>query len=189
MEKPSKLKFENVSPYLPYGLKCMYKNEVFEMTSLFRPSKLSINHLFYKKVWPVWADDSSEFNHDYLHKKSCCGKGHSLKDIKPILRPLSDLLNPEFRQIAHDLGADIDYEAAVYDIQRGWTKQHLYEILLQNHFDVFGLIDAGLAIDYNTLVQHEKVVIEGKEFFKTKSGDKTLYSMKYDWNKQIKDNE
>lgn len=68
--------------------------------------------------------------------------------IKLILRPLSDLnktidLSPYFHQCS-----DMD----------GGIRENIFscpysdfETLFKHHFDIFGLIDAGLAIDINTI--------------------------------------
>ena len=66
------------------------------------------------------------------------------KGIKPILRPLSDLTKEGFVYLHNYLTKEIDNDISLLhyrDIQ----------ILLKNHFDVFGLIEKGLAIDINTL--------------------------------------
>jgi hypothetical protein len=85
-----------------------------------------------------------------------------LSDIKPILRPLSDLtkeieINGEkFVPIekVQDWNTSIDFakefEALLEDER--WlstTSYLLVELLFEWHFDVFGLIEKGLAIDFN----------------------------------------
>lgn len=88
----------------------------------------------------------------------------STQDCRPILRPLSDLTkeiehNGE-RFVPLDEMHTIHYPEVHFgddDFQDQedikycpwWVMQHLFEW----HFDVFGLIDAGLAIDINTLEQ------------------------------------
>ena len=66
-----------------------------------------------------------------------------IQDCKPILHPLSDLE---------------EFSPAIYDYLinkcEGYTVRLQYvdfKTLLENHFDVFGLIEQGLAIDINTL--------------------------------------
>ena len=65
--------------------------------------------------------------------------------FKPILRPLCDLQNKEHENRKVDceyiIEADIDIDLSYYE----WCY------LLENHFDVFGLIKKGLAIDINTI--------------------------------------
>lgn len=83
--------------------------------------------------------------------------GRTFKEIKPILRPLSDLT----KEIEHDgnlyLGLDefSDREWSLYNESGKEIIQVLqYDCiieLIKIHFDVFGLIEKGLAIDINTL--------------------------------------
>lgn len=87
-----------------------------------------------------------------------------IQDCKPILRPLSDLtkeidVNGEkFVPIekVQDWNTSIDFAKefkALLEDER-WlstTSYLLVELLFEWHFDVFGLIEKGLAIDINTL--------------------------------------
>lgn len=80
--------------------------------------------------------------------------------IKPILRPLSDLTKEieingdRFRPIEKLYGGDY-YTKGMNDSISNYQhlKNHygFYSQLFEWHFDVFGLIDAGLAVDLNTL--------------------------------------
>ena len=79
---------------------------------------------------------------------------------KPILHPLSDLtkeieVNGE-KFVPIDWLDDLESEVCSYSIDYyiNHTKRLPYyriERLLEWHFDIYGLIDAGLAIDINTL--------------------------------------
>ena len=78
--------------------------------------------------------------------------------VKPILRPLSELtkeieVNGKnvniFDRIEIYKGSGVDY--LIEQIRFGFVEVIIYNILLENHFDVFGLIEKGLAIDINTL--------------------------------------
>ena len=65
---------------------------------------------------------------------------------KPILRPLSDLINNEFeKELGHFTP---DFKFNLDD-----TEYKFIEKMLKLHFDVFGLIEKGLAIDKNKLAQ------------------------------------
>lgn len=69
------------------------------------------------------------------------------KDIKLILRPLSDITEGEKMDLrSHFLEMDNPYNT-------GDTPWHFEQTryLLSKHFDLFGLIEAGLAIDKSTL--------------------------------------
>jgi len=65
------------------------------------------------------------------------------------LKHLSPYL-PYFESLLLDTGAMYDFDAFTYDLQRGEIYYKFIERLLENHFDVFGLINEGLAIDINT---------------------------------------
>lgn len=72
-----------------------------------------------------------------------------LSDIKPILRPLSDLTREEFE--LQVFNSHIDY--LTYE-NKGteWTLKAPFDMvqyLFSKHIDVFGLIEKGLAIDFN----------------------------------------
>jgi len=136
-----KLELKHIAPYLPYGLKYQWcswgEKNTTEVDTLG-----TIKHLVGS---PIGVNDCM-----------------TLDRCKPILRPLSDLT----RDILEDAGfaCYIDYltyefaglvelygrEYVVNDIPYG----HMV-YLLSNLYDIFGLIDAGLAIDINTL-QDEK---------------------------------
>jgi hypothetical protein len=96
--------------------------------------------------------------------------------IKPILRPLSDLtkeievngekfvpnyiLNNSFRNYSKDL---MPYKYTGYNLELNIETENysqtidlfdgflIVQKLLEWHFDIYGLIDAGLSIDINTL--------------------------------------
>jgi hypothetical protein len=78
---------------------------------------------------------------------------------KPILRPLSDLtkeieVNGEKFVPNYDphlkYFLDCEFKSFINDIPYSLNYDQL-QLLLQWHFDIYGLIDAGLAIDINTL--------------------------------------
>jgi hypothetical protein len=82
--------------------------------------------------------------------------------FKPILRPLSDLQNKDL-DLWIDFGIEID-EANTHYLIESLVKGTFYakdihfafrvrEALFKMHFDVFRLIENGLAININTLKQ------------------------------------
>ena len=82
----------------------------------------------------------------------------NITEIKPILKPFSELTKEELRE--HGFCSHIDFLTHekrspighAYDY--GWKDGAPYEMvvyLFENHYDVFGLIDSGLAIDINTI--------------------------------------
>tara|TARA_R110000772_G_scaffold203438_1_gene313619 strand:- start:1360 stop:1770 length:411 start_codon:yes stop_codon:yes gene_type:complete len=80
-----------------------------------------------------------------------------IKDIKPTLRPLSDLTKEEFNHVwehetdflSVELIVDLGYEALL--AQK--FSHYFWESLYKNHIDIHGLIEQGLAIDINTLTK------------------------------------
>ena len=77
------------------------------------------------------------------------------KDIKPILRPLSDLTKDEYSFIyEYEMGYDSLEDFLKLDNESMLKNKFSYEFLTElfhYHFDFFGLIPEGLAIDINTL--------------------------------------
>jgi len=71
---------------------------------------------------------------------------------KPILRPLSDLTKNEWNDIF--VNDDIDYILNIYqsDNHLGCVEYYLVNLLLKNHFDIYGLIENNLAINKNTIL-------------------------------------
>lgn len=79
----------------------------------------------------------------------------SLSNYKPILRPLSDMTDEEYDYLAEHILDDIIWSpATIYDfiniLREKLSISKLAETnyyLLSKHFDLFGLIESGLAID------------------------------------------
>ena len=81
--------------------------------------------------------------------------------VKPILRPLSDLTIDIIRQlISFDIvdfrmsnEIEDDFSIDVNDEMVGWTSLSYqeYQNIIAYHFDIFKLIPQGLAVDINTL--------------------------------------
>ena len=123
------LTIKHLAPYLPYGLKVKWKH---------------------------CEDDSPVFEFKIRHLEDV-GKSDRYQ-IKPILRPLSDLTNTQgnhfvvdhissSREMTDKLIHVIETNKFRYTQLKCWQ----FEKLVENHFDVFGLIEKGLAIDINTL--------------------------------------
>lgn len=86
-----KLELKDIASYLPYGMIFMNKKGVvLRMDSL------------HERIYNVWANqryikgrkDENDINYPYLSSLNCSGEGDYLRRIKPILRPMSDLVNP-----------------------------------------------------------------------------------------------
>jgi hypothetical protein len=127
-----KLELKHLAPYLPYGLKIKTNNQIRTLSiGILTTTENSLSNIIY-------------------------GIGH-----KPILRPLSDLtkeveVNGEKLVPIDKLAIQLFDTETQKIILKGeingipyWVMQKLFEW----HFDVFGLIEEGLAIDINTLKQ------------------------------------
>lgn len=134
-----KLTLQHLAPYLPYGLKC--KLDTGEIEQL-----LGLEQEFES---PDWGAMFKEFGTWPLDR------------IKPILHPLSDLtkeitVNREtfkprdiiLSQLNHVLTSSIIDNINESVIHLDYT---IVQKLFEWKFDVFGLIELGLAIDVNTL--------------------------------------
>ena len=116
-----KLELKHLAPYLPYGLKYIDKDS--KKLETMRSISTEINLI--DMGW---------------------GNAHDLKEFKPILRPLSDLTE---EYVSKKTIEDYKFCSSI-DITKCLTY-HSLTYLLSLHFDVFGLIEKGLAIDINTL--------------------------------------
>ena len=96
---------------------------------------------------------------------------YDFNKIKPLLRPMSDLDNPNAKGKSEEyysflskinrtlpdtlqVDSDLDFELDANDSVHFFPSEkalYLYDFLFENHFDVFGLIGEGLAIDINKL--------------------------------------
>ncbi len=121
-----KLKLKHIAPYLPYQLLCLEKTVDStpikgELISIKKTALCYIEH-------PEW---------EYFK--------FSIDRIKPILRPLSDLM----KQIKWEDGTYQMTDEDDFDLEN--TSYNTVQEYLKRHFDIFGLIDAGLAVDINSL--------------------------------------
>lgn len=159
-----KLELKHLLAYLPYNLKVQY-------TGIVNGAELKAQQKDFEKDgtpfdWkePEYGLKIGEVKEVKVFKKywkAYAGtNGRALKafynglDFKPILRPLSDLhkkigglipANYLYRQ--YDV-TDLQFNGHCADPKYGYE---VYCFLFQHHFDVFDLIDAGLAIDINEL--------------------------------------
>lgn len=151
-----KLQLKHLASYLPYGLRWKIKNELFYT-----------GYMSTKRIALISPNHNGEL---------CKYLWNNLpKNIKPILRPLSDLTKEieidreKFVPIEiFDFGDDNsnnkipDYGLKNYDYLLAVSEHNLtydinflpfgvVEFLFKWHFDVFGLIEKGLAISYNDI--------------------------------------
>jgi hypothetical protein len=117
-----KLELKHLAPYLPYGLNGIHQDRIIDLN----PNNLWVFTL----------------------------------NAKPILRPLSDL-DLDLWNIINDVDGEYYLQLDNGNVFLTDTCDlNLFEIsrtinvlnqLFKNHFDVFGLIKRGLAIDINTI--------------------------------------
>lgn len=145
-----KLEIKYLAPYLPYELKAIYNEENEENTVV--------------KILGTCILDK-ERHYQIKFKDGVVGL-FIADDIKPILRPLSDLVKViecegkyfipyEDSLLADSMDSNNDLKyLCVFegDVTKYTTISYLLiKKLIKWHFDVFGLIENGLAIDINTL--------------------------------------
>ncbi len=124
-----KLELKHIAPYLPYKLNCCLMGED---TQSFLIEGARHN---YMDVWSL-KTITEEWNYT---------------EVFPILRPLSDLTKEIklWDEGQFIVGGERIREWYDLDPRRCTYEQFCY--LLENHYDVFGLIKKGLAIDINTI--------------------------------------
>jgi hypothetical protein len=135
-----KLELKHLAPYLPYGLFGM----IDARRGLFEVKLDSINQ---------YTIETSP----RIHGHTYC----DLEHFKPILHPLSDLTKDidvdGERFVPMDVLCNGDFDVLLLTqgvTGRSWIDSqpyHWIQKLIEWHFDVFGLIEAGLAIDVNEL--------------------------------------
>lgn len=152
-----KLELKHLAPYLPYSLKCWVKDFPLEFG---KPPTNGIHTMH-----SLYFDGTCTFHHLVESEKG-------FQEIKPILRPLSDLTE----EIEHngkkfiptelldsedypiDFIVDTQYEYMICWINSVKKDHHILFLpwglinqLVEWHFDIFNLIENNLAININTL--------------------------------------
>lgn len=154
-----KLELKHLAPYLPYNIRLQFiiKDEIIKTGVMTR--LLNYSHETHPERIAI---DNYDSEHIWM--------------FKPILRPLSDLV----KQINYgiqtysftDLLEISDTDGCIFEFDHGnikvinfidsiakFNSYHyinylpyvVVEMMIEKHFDVFGLIEQGLAIDINTL--------------------------------------
>ncbi len=149
-----KLEIKHLAPYLPYGLKAEMLDYQRDYVGKKNDTIVGI-HQWDKsgKLWSLLTEGGSKPSFD---------------KIKPILRPLSNLqkgFHKDFDEVLFDennyvftdeLGIRATPSIELF-IGDGCNNTiifdsviEIYNLLLKHHFDIFRLIQKGLAIDINT---------------------------------------
>lgn len=156
-----KLELKHLIPYLPYKLECKLLN--FKCDYVGEPYGYANGYYFINEELYVTFKDRST-------------AGKSVSNFQPILRPLSDLTKqidvdgnrfvPIYRIIKQfsteyhfrDSGMLMSLESLDDTILMFINNEiapechiGIFRVLSKWHFDVFGLIQRGLAIDINTI--------------------------------------
>lgn len=141
-----KLELKHLAPYLPYGLEMSRNGFVGKLIQLKNPKETDLLEIFEFQIsCSNWWENTEDVNH-----------------YKPILRPLSDLtkeieVNGERFVLSDRLYYDFDRHGLngfdFRDIEKTPLEYpfNIVQKLFEWHFDVFGLIEQGLAIDINKL--------------------------------------
>ena len=165
------LELKHIAPYLPYKVKCQYVGIInVENFNKMQSIELLIDKPVYDSIYGNKIAEIKDIKFrkhyfsvyigKYTQGLKCFTNGY---DFKLILHPLSDLLKPclldgkipynELEQITtgyhwtNSVANLLKYPEEV----RGMWPQYILEKLFEWHFDVFGLIEKGLAIDINTI--------------------------------------
>jgi hypothetical protein len=152
------MKLQYLAAYLPYNLMCKVDGYINPLPMI-----------------SAYDEDQNEYGCGAaLQEKSGNDFGFSPDEFKPILRPLSDLFKEiEIKgdkfipvELLDSESYPVDYfdvEMNFYEYLENWVdskeKSHHIQFipfgfiqqLLEWHFDVFGLIEKGLAVDINSL--------------------------------------
>jgi hypothetical protein len=129
-----KLELKHLAPYLPYALRIKTKHGFHTMETL--------------NGWLVNGDHEESYSYEDHPNETL--------EFKPILRPLSDLSKDDFGEYLIEELYTLDFEKQILRILEDirWVNQCDYlliQLLIEKHYDVFGLMEKGLAIDINTL--------------------------------------
>ena len=130
MEDIDKLELKHLAPYLPYKLR------------IYRINKYIGGSNDQQTLSCAWLEDV--LSNDSIHF-----------DAKPVLKPMSDLSIDHYNMI---YDSETDYTSICswleLDVESRLMSKFSLEFwngLYRHHFDVFGLIEKGLAVDIHTI--------------------------------------
>ena len=123
-----KLELKHLAPYLPYGLKCTNSKESYLQTGEDRTGNL--------ETLSINDNECVIMGENGYFLVSC-------DDVVPILRPIEDLTKVIEWNDGKYCMTDID------DFDLDELDFNTVQDYISRHFDVFGLIDKGLAISYS----------------------------------------
>ncbi len=148
------LELKHLGPYLPHDIEVQLSD--LGLTELYDSEQDNSYLQGMFRITSVFT------NIDCIQLESIENKLYSVDEldiemIKPILLPISDLTKEKFIECCNEANKNFKSELIFFDLTK--TKKlklkdlpyELFDKLLQYHFDVFELIEKGLAIDINTL--------------------------------------
>lgn len=136
-----KLKLEHLTPYLPYGLQCHNMGNIEDDGNAFISEIVGLDQ---DSVWVSHEHEDGDYDYS---------------DTLPILLPMSSLKNSDLMkcwnkehsiEIRYNKRIILDVNSSTCIDIIGYPLTFITD-LFKNHFDVFGLIEKGLAVDINTL--------------------------------------
>ena len=146
-----RLTIKELAPYLPHGLNFKSGNETWLLTSLRTLDK-----------YPIWAETrwnkkENKYKPEINNRGLCIGYGFKLKDIKPLLRPLSSIdlkwFQDNIDEALEDFRINCEPENNHFSVEvcekvLGWSALSLeeYQLFYRDHVDIHGLIDRNLAL-------------------------------------------
>lgn len=143
---------EKIIPYLTYGLKGLLiedKREDFGEQDWIEDIEIFNEG----SVWQYCGYADSDLSiplgegeiHGFIYRKGSTYSSFH-RGIKPLLYPLSYFKESAVNEWGYASGDDF-----IRSVESGHVPQKVYNELLSEFADVFGLIDSGLAIDAQTL--------------------------------------
>ena len=132
------MKLEEIIPYLPYGLEVIHNNSGEKYRLL--------------AYWQFGAHENDNNCIIYGYILYRYPNIQNIKNFTPILRPKSTITDEWLSEINCDLSAQIELKDYAEGLRYySDLPYRLILVLLENHIDIFGLIEKGEAIDFNTL--------------------------------------
>ena len=126
------LELKHLAAYLPYGLEVIFNGKKDRLCGIMFSDDTDYRYT---------KDTFHNINHPLANLET---QAVEFEDIKPILHSLSDFNNS-------DADSEIEDKCKAFvSVKLNDVSEFPYwqfEILIKHHFDVFGLIDKGLAIN------------------------------------------
>lgn len=135
------LRIDHIAPYLPYKLMCVVDDEdnncqTLELCAITTGARYECLDF----VIPIdWANTDTL---DMVH----------IEDVMPILKPLFSIPQSFVDASPYDT-----HDEFIEAVENHSIPYNMWFICIQNHFDVFGLIEDGLAIDINKVTTDDSL--------------------------------